>query len=89
MAKALAAWLLVAAVTAGSAATPSETVQSAVSRAVTIVQDAELARPVNADKRRAELRRVAEELFDFNEMARRALTASIAIPGAHSAFRLD
>jgi len=73
MAKALAAWLLVAAVTAGSAATPSETVQSAVSRAVTIVQDAELARPVNADKRRAELRRVAEELFDFNEMARRAL----------------
>ena len=73
MAKALAAWLLVAAVTAGSAVTPSETVQSAVSRAVTIVQDAELARPVNADKRRAELRRVAEELFDFNEMARRAL----------------
>ena len=68
MAKALAAWLLVAAVTAGSAATPSETVQSAVSRAVTIVQDAELARPVNADKRRAELRRVAEELFDFNEL---------------------
>ncbi|PYM05084.1 MAG: organic solvent tolerance ABC transporter substrate-binding protein [Candidatus Rokuibacteriota bacterium] len=73
MAKALAAWLLVAAVTAGSAATPSETVQSAVSRAVTIVQDAELARPANADRRRAELRRVAEELFDFNEMARRAL----------------
>ena len=73
MAKALAAWLLVAAVTAGSAATPSETVQSAVARAVTIVQDAELARPANADRRRAELRRVAEELFDFNEMARRAL----------------
>lgn len=73
MAKALAAWLLVAAVTAGSGATPSEVVQSAVSRAVAIVQDTELARPANAEKRRMELRRVAEELFDFNEMARRAL----------------
>src|SRR5712691_2883356 len=73
MAKALAAWLLVAAVTAGSAATPSEVVQSAVARAVTIVQDADLARPVNADKRRSELRRVAEDLFDFGEMSRRAL----------------
>ncbi len=72
MAKALAAWLLVAAVTAGSA-TPSEVVQSAVSRAVSIVHDTELARPANAERRRMELRRVAEELFDFNEMARRAL----------------
>jgi len=37
------------------------------------VQDADLARPVNADKRRSELRRAAEELFDFGEMSRRAL----------------
>ena len=73
MARALAAWLLVAAATAGSAATPSEVVQSAVSRAVTILQDTDLARSANAERRRTELRRVAEELFDFNEMARRAL----------------
>ncbi len=73
MGKALAAWLLVTAATTGPSATPSEVVQSAVTRAVAIVQDADLSRPANADRRRAELRRVAEELFDFNEMARRAL----------------
>ncbi len=72
MEKALAAWLLVAAATAGTA-TPTEVVQATVNRAITIVQDADLARPVNADKRRSELRRVAEDLFDFGEMSRRAL----------------
>ncbi len=72
MEKALAAWLLVAAATAGTA-TPTEVVQSAVTRAMTIVQDTELARPANAAQRRAELRRAAEELFDFGEMSRRAL----------------
>jgi phospholipid transport system substrate-binding protein len=72
MEKALAAWLLVAAATAGTA-TPTEVVQSAVTRAMTVVQDTELARPVNAAQRRAELRRAAEDLFDFGEMSRRAL----------------
>ncbi len=72
MEKALAAWLLVAAATAGTA-TPTEVVQATVNRAITIVQDADLARPVNADKRRSELRRVADDLFDFGEMSRRAL----------------
>ena len=72
MEKALAAWLLVAAATAGTT-TPTEVVQATVNRAITLVQDADLARPVNADKRRSELRRVAEDLFDFGEMSRRAL----------------
>ncbi len=72
MGKALAAWLLVAA-TAASSTSPQEVVQSAVTRAVAILQDDELARPANLERRRAELRRVADELFDFNEMARRAL----------------
>jgi phospholipid transport system substrate-binding protein len=72
MEKALAAWLLVAAATAGTA-TPTEVVQATVNHAITIVQDADLARPVNADKRRSELRRAAEDLFDFGEMSRRAL----------------
>jgi phospholipid transport system substrate-binding protein len=72
MEKALAAWLLVAAATAGTA-TPTDVVQATVNRAITIVQDADLARPVNADKRRSELRRAAEDLFDFGEMSRRAL----------------
>src|SRR5207237_5140311 len=64
MEKALAAWLLVAAATAGSA-TPTEVVQAAVTRAITIVQDADLGRPVNAAKRRSELRRAGEALFAF------------------------
>jgi phospholipid transport system substrate-binding protein len=73
MGKALVAWLLVAAATAGSSTTPTEVVQTAVSRALAIVEDTDLARPANAERRRAELRRVADDLFDFNEMARRAL----------------
>jgi phospholipid transport system substrate-binding protein len=72
MSKALAAWLLVAA-TATSTATPQEVVKGAVARVVAIVEDDELARPANFDKRRAELRRVANDLFDFAEMGRRAL----------------
>jgi phospholipid transport system substrate-binding protein len=72
MGKALAAWLLVAA-TAASSTTPQEVVQSAVTRVVAILQDDELARPANLERRRTELRRVADDLFDFNEMARRAL----------------
>ncbi len=72
MGKALAAWLLVAA-TAASSTQPQEVVQSAVTRVIAILQDDELARPANLERRRAELRRVADELFDFNEMSRRAL----------------
>lgn len=72
MERALAAWLLVAA-TAASMATPTQVVQSAVARVMTIVQDGDLARPINAEKRRTELRRVADDLFDFHEMGRRAL----------------
>jgi phospholipid transport system substrate-binding protein len=72
MAKALAAWLLVA-VTAASSTPPQEVVQSAVTRVIAILQDDELARPANLERRRVELRRVADELFDFDEMARRTL----------------
>ncbi len=72
MAKSLVAWLLMAA-TAAASTRPSEVVQSAVSRAMTIVQDSNLARPANADRRRAALRRAAEDLFDYGEMARRTL----------------
>jgi phospholipid transport system substrate-binding protein len=72
MGKAFAAWVLAAA-TVAAAGTPQAVVQHAVSRVSAIVLDAELAWEPNAPKRRAEIRRVAEELFDFNEMARRAL----------------
>jgi phospholipid transport system substrate-binding protein len=70
MSRALAAWVLVAATAAPG--TPQGVVQNAVSRVGTIVRDAGLTEDANTPKRAA-IRRVAEELFDFNEMARRAL----------------
>jgi phospholipid transport system substrate-binding protein len=72
MSKALAAWLLLVA-TAASPTTPLVVVQSSVGRVLALLRDPELARPDNAEKRRAEIHRVAASLFDFPEMARRAL----------------
>lgn len=51
---------------------PIDIVKSSVSRALSTVQS----RPAGVngnDDRRAEIQRVAQDLFDFNEMARRAL----------------
>src|SRR5437763_4963001 len=77
MGKALAAWLLVAAAMAAPATNPRDVVQGAVTRVVSVLQDdfvaAHLDRP-RSEMRRAEIRRVASELFDFDEMARRTLT---------------
>ena len=77
MGKALAAWLLVAAAMAAPATTPRDVVQGAVTRVVSVLEDhldaAQLDRP-RSEMRRAEIRRVASELFDFDEMARRTLT---------------
>jgi phospholipid transport system substrate-binding protein len=63
MGKTLVAWMLVAGAVAAPAAGPREVVQAAVSRVVSAVQRAN----------RPEIRRVAADLFDFDEMARRAL----------------
>jgi len=72
MERALAAWLLLAASPA-SIPSPTEVVQVAVEQVVRVVQDADLARPAAAEQRRQEIRRIAESLFDFPEMARRTL----------------
>ena len=72
MSNALAAWLLLVA-TAAPSATPLVVVQSSVGQVVTLLRDPELSRPANAEKRRSEIHRVAQSLFDFPEMARRAL----------------
>jgi len=76
MGKAVAAWLMVASAMAAMSS-PREVVQTAVSRVVAVLQDdfqgAHLDRP-RTEMRRAEIRRVAAELFDFDEMARRTLT---------------
>jgi phospholipid transport system substrate-binding protein len=77
MGKALAAWLMVASAMAATTASPRDTVQTAVGRVITVLQEdfdtAHLDRP-RTEARRAEIRRLAGELFDFDEMARRTLT---------------
>ncbi|MGH7319474.1 MAG: MlaC/ttg2D family ABC transporter substrate-binding protein [Candidatus Rokuibacteriota bacterium] len=48
-------------------------VQGAVDRVLKLVQDPELKKPANTEKRRAQIREVARSLFDFEEMAKRGL----------------
>ena len=80
MGKTLAAWFLVAAAAASPAANPRDVVQAAVSRVVIALQktdvetDASPTRRLAAEQRRIEIRRVATDLFDFDEISRRALS---------------
>jgi phospholipid transport system substrate-binding protein len=80
MGKALAAWLLVAGAVAGPALAPREVVQSAVSRVLVILQRSDgAALPTSGhrlgdEQRHAEIRRVATDLFDFDEISRRVLS---------------
>ena len=73
MSNGLAAWRLLVAPVA-SPTTPLVVVQSSVGPVLALLRDPELARSGNAERRRAEIHRVAASLFDFPEMARRALT---------------
>lgn len=85
MEQALAAWLMVAAVVAAPVATPREVIQSAVTRVVALVQDGDPRGDTTAhargarDAARAEIRRIAAETFDVDEMARRALSRHWAV----------
>ncbi len=81
MGKALATWLLVSAAAASATVAPRDVVQSAVTRVVQAIEDSHLARSEpqhagrsNPDKVRIEIRRIAAELFDFEEISRRALS---------------
>ncbi len=77
MGRGLAAWLLIAAAGA-QGMTPRDVVQTAVAQVVQSIEAAQ-ARPQPArvgrapDGTRAEIRRIAGELFDFGEIGRRAL----------------
>jgi len=77
MGKAVAAWLMVASALAATASSPRDVVQTAVTRVVAVLQEdlatAHLDRP-RGDIRRSEIPRIATDLFDFDEMARRTLT---------------
>jgi phospholipid transport system substrate-binding protein len=81
MGKALAAWLLVAGAVAGPGLPPRDVVQSAVNRVLVVLQrtDNEAmptsgTRRLGDDQRRVEIRRVATDLFDFDEISRRVLS---------------
>jgi phospholipid transport system substrate-binding protein len=81
MGKAVVAWLLVASAVATPAAGPRDVVQSAVSRVILALQKADTdtpeglpSRKLAAEQRRLEIRRVATDLFDFDEISRRALS---------------
>jgi len=74
MQKALAVWLLLA---AGGGpqpeVSPTQVVQTATDQVLQMVQDSQLAAPVSPERRRLEVQRIADRLFDFQEMSRRAL----------------
>ena len=81
MGKALMAWFLVAGAMAAPATSPREVVQAAVGRVITTLQRADSdqgestpTRRVALEQRRTDIRRIAAELFDFDEIARRALS---------------
>jgi phospholipid transport system substrate-binding protein len=80
MGKALFAWVLVATAVAATAASPREVVQAAVDRVVRAIERADMesapdpAPRLAMAQRRLEVRRIAGELFDLDEISRRALS---------------
>ena len=74
MQKALAMWILLAAGGGGQPeVSPTQVVQTATEQVLQVVQDGELAAPPAQERHRLEVQRIADRLFDFPEMARRAL----------------
>jgi len=81
MGKAFMAWLLVASAVAAPTVGPREIVEAAVSRVVLAIQRVNMEssdppRPsrLAVEQRRLEVRRIAADLFDFDEISRRALS---------------
>jgi phospholipid transport system substrate-binding protein len=57
------------------ASEPTEQLSSAIARALKTVEDPDLKKPGRAAERHTAIRKIAEEIFDFHETARRALGA--------------
>jgi len=81
MGKVVAAWFMVAGALASTASSPRGVVEVAVTRVLEALEEADLGRPADpraarrhVARQRAEVRRTADELFDAEEMARRALS---------------
>jgi len=77
MGKALAAWIMMAGAVAAPGMGPRDTVETAVTRVIALLQDADdpsaAAAKQQAD-RRMEIRKIARDLFDFEEVTRRTLS---------------
>jgi phospholipid transport system substrate-binding protein len=73
MGKTLAAWMMMTGVIASPAAGPRETVETATLGVIGMLQESGPRGRSEID-RRAEIRRIAHELLDFTEVARRALS---------------
>lgn len=85
MSKVLAAWLFITAAAAApvtqTPVAPREVVQAAVSRVVMVLEEVRLNPPsaetvgrvAMPDRTRVEIRQIADQLFDFEEIARRCL----------------
>jgi phospholipid transport system substrate-binding protein len=75
MGKALAAWLMVAGALAAPGQGPRELVEASVARVIQVLHEGGNDRfDPSYPRHRAEIRRIAHELFDFDEMTRRALS---------------
>jgi phospholipid transport system substrate-binding protein len=81
MGSSLAALMLVASVVTTPATAPREMIQSAVTRVIAVLDGAEPDRSdraergvPNTERARSEIRRIANDLFDFDEMAKRTLS---------------
>ena len=84
MKRILTAWLIVLSVaTVASAAAPGAVVQSSVERVIALLNESELGEPsskaATTERRREQIRVVAADLFDFEEISRRALTRHWAV----------
>ncbi|HSB41881.1 MAG TPA: ABC transporter substrate-binding protein [Methylomirabilota bacterium] len=57
----------------GSGPGPTEQLKGAIDRVLVVLEDPALKAPPQAAERRREIRRIADEIFDFEEIARRAM----------------
>jgi phospholipid transport system substrate-binding protein len=64
---------LALAASAAWAGPASDQVKRSVDGVIKVIQDPELRKPQNAEKRRGQIREIARGLFDFEEMGKRAL----------------
>jgi len=92
MGRSLAAWFLVTFAAASPATAPRDVVQIALTRVVAVLEsqpDFDRGTHVDfAEKRRVEIRKIAADLFDYQEMSRRALSRHWAAhtPSQHTEF---